>query len=207
VPPPRFVCSASPAVKILAVNLSPIWRRRVVLMAIVGLVIAIPITLVIRGSDDEAEPASSTVAENPPLNPEVSDHRLDADYSVPKRWRLNRKASALTLSSPDKTVRIGISAPGPAEDAGQVLDEAVISLRASYESVEVSPGSGRRVGGLPAKGAVVSARGDNVNLRILVAAMEGEKRAYLVEVFTAASAPASSVAEAQLFLDSLRLRG
>jgi hypothetical protein len=190
-------------------NLSVIWRRRVVLMAIVGLVIAIPVTLLIRDSGED-EPTTSTepdLDEELPLNPSVGDRQLDARYSVPKGWRLKRDGEVLTLRSPDKTVQIGISSPAPAGESEQVLDEAVTALKGAYESVKVSAGSGKKVGGLPAKGAVITARGDNVHLRIVVAAMAGDKKAYLVEVFTSASAPPESVAQAQRFLDSLRLRG
>ena len=187
---------------------STIWRRRAILMAIVGLAIAIPLTLLIRSSgDDEPAPAEPDFAAELPLNPPVDDDKLQARYRVPKGWRLKRKGEVVTLSSRDRTVQVGISAPGPAGDADQVLREAVESLKATYESVEVSPGSGSEVGGLRAKGAVVAARGDKVHLRIVVAAMAGKKKAYLVEVFTAVSASAESVAQAQRFLGSLRLLG
>jgi hypothetical protein len=185
-----------------------IWRRRAILMAIVGLVIAIPLTVLIRSSgDDDPAPAQPDLDEELPLNPPVDDNKLQARYSIPEGWRLKRKREVVTLSSHDKTVQIGMSAPGPAGESDQVLREALESLKATYESVEVSPGSGSEVGGLPANGAVVAARGDKVHLRIVVAAMAGKKKAYLVEVFTAVSASAESVAQAQRFLGSLRLLG
>lgn len=188
---------------------SAIWWRRVVLMVLLGLIVAIPVTLLIRGSgDDSSTSEGPTIDERLPLNPVVVDDRLQARYSVPEGWKLDRHdGEVLDLRSRDRSVVIGISSPGRAGDAGAVLRSALDSLRASYESVEVDPGSGRRLGGLPAEGAVVTAQGDDVDLRILVAVMAGEGRAYLVEVFTAASAPEKQVAQAQRFLHSLELRG
>jgi hypothetical protein len=48
---------------------------------------------------------------------------------------------------------------------------------------------------------------DGNELRIVVAVAKGKKRAYLVEVFTAANAPVERVREAQVALNSLRLEG
>ena len=184
------------------------WRRRILLMLVVGLVVAIPLTLVLRDSDEPAaESGEPSLDELVPLNPVVGDSEIDAVYQVPEGWRLEREDGALTLRSSDETVQIGISSPGRADESGSVLDQALAALKDTYDDVEVSPGSGKRVGGLPAEGAVVSAKSQGAELRILVAVTEGRRRAYLVEVFTAASAPPRRVAEAQRFLDSLELKG
>lgn len=186
-----------------------IWRRRAILMVVVGLVIAIPITLLIRdsGEKDEPEPSGPSIGERFPLNPPVRDSGVDASYRVPEGWKVDHNGEAVKLHSADKSVQIGITSPGPATAADQILAQSLDALRASYESVEVDPGSGKKVGGLQSKGAVVTAQGDKVDLRILVAVVAGEKKAYLVEVFTATSARPARVAEAQRFLDSLELKG
>ena len=185
-----------------------IWRRRAILMLIVGLVVAIPVTLLIRGGDDDSEPqAKPTVTDQLPLNPGVSDDKLKASYQVPKGWTQKTKREVLTLRSHDRTVRIGLAAPAAADESDQVLRDALAGLKGSYESVEVNPGSGKTLGGLPAKGAVIHAQGDNIDLSILVSVMRGKKRTYLVEVFTAAAAPPKPVAQAQQFLNSLKLKG
>jgi hypothetical protein len=101
---------------------------------------------------------------------------------------------------------MAIAAPAPVSATGDILDDALASTRRSYKRVDVNPGFGRRVGGLRARGAVVSATNKaGTELRILIAAMKGEKRAYLVEVFTAASATPERVAAAQAVLNELRL--
>ena len=67
---------------------------------------------------------------------------------------------------------------------------------------------GKEVGGLDAKGAVVSAHtGDGTALRMLVAVASGKAHTYLVQVLTARGAPTRRLAEAQLALNTLRLRG
>jgi hypothetical protein len=99
-----------------------------------------------------------------------------------------------------------IASPAPAARSGEVLDEAVSAIRSGYREVEVVPGSGKSVGGRPAKGAVISARSKRgVPLRILVAVARGERRAHLVELFVVdRSSARKRIAEAQVALDSLR---
>jgi hypothetical protein len=184
-----------------------IWRRRAILMLIVALAVAIPVTLIIRGGDDDEPQARPSVEDQLPLHPSVNDDRLKASYQVPRGWTQKTKQEVLTLRSKDRTVRIGVAAPAAADESGQVLRDALAGLQGSYEAVEVNPGSGKRVGGLKAKGAIVHAEGDGIDLNILVAAMSGKDRAYLVEVFTAADASPKAVAQAQQFLNSLKLKG
>jgi hypothetical protein len=184
-----------------------IWTRRVILMAIVGLLVAIPVTLIVRGGDDEEPAAEPSIEDQLPLNPGVSDEKLKASYQVPKGWTQDTKHEVLTLRSDDRSVRIGLASPAPADESGQVLKSALAGLKDSYESVEINPGSGKELGGLPAKGAVVHAEGDKIDLNILVSVMAGKKRSYVVEVFTPAGAPAKPVAQAQQFLNSLKLKG
>jgi hypothetical protein len=183
-----------------------IWRRRAVLMAAVGLVVAVPVTLLVSGDDDgSGEPAPPAL---PALNPTVVARESGISYRVPEGWEAGAVGGTITLSSGDETVQMAIAAPAPAARTGKVLDDALASIRDTYGAVEVNPGSGRRIGGLPARGAVASARNPaGTELRILVAAMRGRERAYLVEVFTAGAAPPERVAEAQSALNELRLTG
>jgi hypothetical protein len=184
-----------------------IWRRRVILMAIVGLLVAIPVTLIVRGGDDDEPAAEPSIEEQLPLSPAVKNERLKASYQIPKGWKERMKKGVLRLQSDDGSVRIGLTAPAGADESGGLLADTLATLKGSYESVKISPGSGKKVGGLPAKGAVVHAEGDKINLSILVSVMSGKKLAYLLEVFTPAGAPGSAVAQAQQFLNSLKLQG
>lgn len=188
-----------------------IWKRRVVLMALVGLAVAVPLTLLLAGDDPEApDPTAvmTTPIEPPPQLSEADrDDSLRVRYRVPKGWKESKQASAIRLRSRDSTAEIVIAAPAPAGEADGVLDEALAAIRDGYEAVEVSPGSGRKIGGLKAKGAVISAKSDGAELRIVVAVAPGDKHAYLVEVFTAAGVSGERLREAQVALNSLELNG
>jgi hypothetical protein len=183
-----------------------VWRRRVLLMFIVGLAVAIPVTLLLRGDDDEPAPATTSVV--PALNPGVNDKGLDAHYQVPKGWKESRQGGAIKLQSRDKTTLIAIAAPAAASQSEQVLDDAIAGVKSGYRDVDIHPGSGKKVGGLKAKGAVATAKTpDGGALRILIAVAKGKRHTYLVEVFTAANANPQRLAEAQVALNSLQLQG
>jgi hypothetical protein len=81
-------------------------------------------------------------------------------------------------------------------------------IKARYDGVSVTPGVGKQVGGLEAEGAVISARNQaGTPLRMLVAVGSGKAHTYLVQVLSARDAPTRRLAEAQLTLNTLRLRG
>jgi hypothetical protein len=184
-----------------------VWLRRIALMAVIGVAIAIPITIAVRSNEKEEPPPPPDVEEQLPLHPNVTDQELEIEYQVPEGWDQGASEGVLKLSSADNSVQVGISDPDG--DAEKVLDQALADLKLTFTDVEVGRGSGKKIGGLPAKGAVVSAhnKADDVDLQILVAVGEGEKRTYLVEVFTTAAAPERPVAEAQRLLNSLKLQG
>jgi hypothetical protein len=183
-----------------------IWRRRVALMAAVGLLVALPLTLALRDGDDDSEPSgvSGGAAQVPPeVGPDVEDRGLGVTYQLPGDWEESKQASAIRLSSPDASAEVVIAAPAPAADADLLLDQTLEAFEASYNDVDIAPGSGRKIGGIDAKGAVVSASSDGGPLQILVAVAAGEERAYLVEVFTTGGVSADRLREAQATLNSL----
>jgi hypothetical protein len=198
--------AASPAIIPAVPDRGAIWRRRVALMAAVALVVAIPLTLLIGDDDDDA--VEAPVATAPALNPVAGDRSLDVNYQVPEGWTERKKAKAIQLQSRDRSTLIAIAAPAKASEAGRLLKDTLAAFRSGYEDVDVRPGAGKQVGGLDAKGAVITAKTPDGNeLRIVVAVAKGKKRAYLVEVFTAANADPERVVEAQVALKSLRLEG
>ena len=180
-------------------------------MAVVGLLVAIPVTVLIRDGDDDpslpTQAASTTVQAPPEVGPGVDDPGLALSYRVPEGWEESKEASAIRLSSPDSSAEVVVAAPAPAADADQLLDDTLASFEAQYEDVEIAPGSGREVGGIEAKGAVVRATQGDAELRVLVAVAPGEERAYLVEVFTTSAISADALREAQVALNSLELKG
>ena len=180
-------------------------------MLAVGLVIAVPVTALLLSDDDtdEAPPAPLPIAQSSPSTPALGagghDRGLNVSYRIPSGWTAKKEASAVRLRSGDHSAEIVIAAPAQASEAGNVLDEALAAIRKGYGEVEVAPGSGREIGGLEARGAVVTATTSGVELRILVAVASGRGRTYLVEVFTTAAISAPRLREAQIALNSLRL--
>jgi hypothetical protein len=186
-----------------------IWKRRAVAMAIVGLAVALPVTIAVSdGAESNPAVTGDTAgASVPALRPEVLNRDLGVSYRVPQGWRERDRRRAVSLQSRDRTVQIVIAAPAPAKASGRVLDEAVAAVRSGYRRVRIERGSGSRLGGLRVNGAVASARNpDGTPLRILMAVARGERRTFLVEVFTAAAASGKRIREAQVALNSLRFR-
>lgn len=180
-------------------------------MAVVGLLVAIPVTLLIRDGDDTGsslpESATTAVQAPPKVGPQEDDPGLAVSYRVPKDWEESKESSAIRLSSPDSSAEVVVAAPAPAADSDLLLEQTLDAFRAQYDDVEVAPGSGREVGGIEAKGAVVTAAQGDAELRILVAVAPGEERAYLVEVFTTPGVSAERLREAQVALNSLEFKG
>jgi hypothetical protein len=193
-----------------------IWRRRTVVMAVVGLLVAIPVVLVVGGGSQESASSEGNVSgasrgatpltPGSELRPRRVDRRVGVSYRFPRAWGSTVEAGALRLFGPRRHVAVAVSSPAAAGRSERVLDTALAALRRNYEGVEVDRGSGRRLGGLEADGAVVRARGEHGPLRILVAVVEGEQRTYLSQVFSAEGAPTRDIADAQRILNSLRFR-
>jgi hypothetical protein len=191
--------------------MSTIWKRRAALMGVIGVLVAIPLTLILRGGDDDGEAAptakTTTTLPEPELSSAKSDSGLDIDYRVPEGWSEQKKESAIRLASRDQAAQIVIAAPADASEASGVLDDTLAAIRSGYQDAHVSPGSGKEIGGLEAKGAVIRASTGDADLRILVAVAAGDQRAYLVEVFTAAEIGGDDLRDAQATLNSLKLKG
>ena len=193
-----------------------IWRRRVVLMVVVGLAVAIPLTLVLRdggeeGSDnDPSSPAEPAVDQAVDLGPAKSDRAIEVGLRLPFDWTSSRKGEVRVLESADKQARVAISAPGPAADADQLHDEVLAEFRQTYERFELSTRKKKsRVGGLKSRTSAIRAttKKKNQKLGILVSTAEGKKRAYVIVAYTPASDPGESTVEAQTVINELDLRG
>jgi hypothetical protein len=185
-------------------------------MALVGLVVAIPATFLLRDSGHDAGVAArpSTVKAHPSApsvelrSKPVTSGALDASIRLPSGWSATQEQSVLKLRSRDRSAEIAISAPASQGQADPVLASLLREIEVRYQGVSVAPGAGKEVGGLDAKGAVVSAHtGDGTALRMLVAVASGKAHTYLVQVLTARGAPTRRLAEAQVALNTLRLRG
>jgi hypothetical protein len=172
-------------------------------MLVVGLVVAIPVTLVLR-SGDEAGPA----AELPEVGKELFERDLGVKYRVPRGWRSRREEDVLTLRSRDGAARIAISAPAPARDDDVLFDEALEGLRREYRRLDVLRRIKKStVGGLRARSVAIEAKPSKrgSKQRILLSTARGDKRAYLIVVFTAPAGGGESLVESQALLNELRL--
>ena len=190
-----------------------IWKRRAALMAAVGLLVAIPVTIAVRGGGDddrEGPQPPPTELEAPPVGDPEFDRKLGVELRLPEGWKRKKEGDAVTFRSKDGTVLIAISAPGPADDAGAIQNAAVDAIDAQYKKVEiVSRSKKQRLGRRPAQTAAVTAEHPKrgTPLGILVSTASGDKRAYLVEVFASGSDPNAALVEAQVLLNNLRLEG
>jgi hypothetical protein len=180
-------------------------------MAVVGLLVAIPVTLIVRGGDDDSDSPPPPAAE--PEVPAVGQVRIDRKLGValrlPAGWKRSKEKDAVSFRSDDGSVLIAISAPGPEEDAKEIQRAAVEAIESKYRAVEVVNRDGKtRLGGRSAELAAISARQpkDRSPLGILVVTAKGEKRAYLAEVFAAGEDPNAALVEAQVLLNNLRLK-
>jgi predicted Zn-dependent protease len=175
-------------------------------MAGLGLLIAVPVTIAVRGGADADEPAP-TVPELPEVGGVEFDRDLGVELRLPNGWERKREKEAVVFESPDGTTLIAISTPGPAEHVSQIQTAAIDSIKSRYRAVEVGERiKKQRLGGRPAQVAAISARHPKKRapLRILVATAKGEKRAYLVEIFASG---ASALVDAQVLLNNLALEG
>ncbi len=185
-----------------------IWKRRVVLMAVIGLGVAIPLTIALRGGEPVDLPAA---IEAPKLGEIQFDRRLGVEMRLPPGWKTRFKGAQLELRSGDGSATIGISAPaGPA--AAQGLRVATLArLKTDYKDLKVVQGVKRsQVGGLRAQTTAIAARQPGErgsDLRILLSTARGEKRSYLVLVFAAAPNPGQAIVEAQAVLNDIRFVG
>lgn len=137
----------------------------------------------------------------PPLPGHFTSRSVGASMRLAPGWRVVRRTPAVAVRSTDRSSVVTIASPAPAADWRGVLTDAVGALRKRLGHGPVGPGQGRRLAGRPARSAVVVGHGD----RVLVAAVRGRRRAYLVEVLTNAQAAGSRLVEAQAMLGTLRL--
>lgn len=192
----------------MPVDQRELWKRRVILMALVALVVGVPLTIALRGDGDDAAPEPAV--EQPVLGDTEFLQELGVEIRVPEGWVQEQRDGVLSLRSADGQAIVAISAPGPAADAELIHAEAVDTLREQYRDVhEGATITDKQLGGLDARTSALTARrpDDGTELRILVATAAGENLAYLAEIFAAAPQPQQALVEAQALLNNLTLEG
>ena len=179
-------------------------------MAAVGLLVAIPVTLIVRGGDDDNEPAPTADPVVPAVGQVRFDRELGVELRLPAGWKRSKEKGAVSFRSGDGSVLVAISAPGPDEDAKAIHRAAVEAIESKYRAAEVvSRDETAKLGNRPADVTAISARQpqDRAPVRILVVTANGKNRAYLAEVFAAGEDPSAALVEAQVLLNNLRIKG
>jgi hypothetical protein len=166
--------------------------------------------LVAGGGSDEPEGAT-TQAEAPPRTTgrRVVNGSIGATIARPAGWRARSGGRSIDLRDAEGATALSVSLPAGTDRSAAVLAAAVDGVKRSYEDVEVDSGGGKELGGLPAVSAVVHARNRNgVELDLLLSAVQGRKRSWLVQVVSGADRRGGrGLVEAQVALGTLVLRG
>jgi len=184
-----------------------IWIRRTILMLVIGLLVAVPVTLLVR-SGSGADRAPAPDVQTPSLGKIEVDRALEVTFRLPKGWRSKREGSVLGLRSGDGTTGITISAPGPAGDAEELRTAVLADLRSSFERFQVTKQFKRKIGGLKGHLATIDAsRAKQGPSSLLVGTAAGKEKAYLVVVSSAGKEPTDSLVEAQAVLNEIELKG
>lgn len=191
-------------------NRTPLGRNHVLIgAATLAAVIIIGIVgTIATGGDDEEDSDTSPLFAAPRAGRVVENAAIGARIRKPRRWSHERRGRSIVLRSPDRSILMSISLPPGTDRSAVVLRSAVAEIRRQYSGVRVVGTDTRRVGKLPTTSVVTSATNQRgVSLRILSSAPQGHRRAWLVQIFSAASAREKRLAEAQVAIGTLRLRG
>jgi hypothetical protein len=189
-----------------------IARRRSALIAgcaLVALLLVAGLIALLSGGDEgdatDTQPAPADV-------PRVDERGASANRSIgasirrPRGWAATRRADVLALRSPDRTAVLTVSSDPSRRSAAAALRSGIRAVRSEYESVRPVPGGSGRIDNKQTASVVlegVNRRGTRA--RILVAGVQGRRRAWLVQVFAAAGT--RRLAEAQVALTTLELSG
>lgn len=175
-------------------------------MLVVGLAVAVPVTLVVRGDDDSPPPEAILL---PDLGPVKFERDLGVKLRLPAGWKSEREGKVIILRSADRQARVAVSAPGPAEDAEQLHNEVLGQFGDRYKGFKVTKKKeAARLGGLKGRTSAAEALdSEKRELGILVSTAAGKDLAYLVVVFTPLSESGLSTLEAQTLINELKFVG
>ena len=190
-------------------QLSVYWKRRIIVMGVLAILIAVPLTIVVRnGGDETASTAPPPAAVK--LHPKpVRDSDLGLSVRVPDGWSASRKQGTVVLTSGDQAARLVFGSPAAEGERAAVLGAVLGGIRSHYKNVTIKHGKGtQRIGGVRMEDAVVAAKTDSgAAIGIHVAAGSGKHHTYLIESTTGANAPATRLAEGQAAINTLKLSG
>ena len=184
-----------------------VTTRRAAAIGAAALILLAVLAIALSGDRDE-DPGTGPAPAPEPAGPVARAPAIGASLRRPPGWRVRRTRRSLTLRSPDRSVLISVSLPPRAGRSAAVLRDAAAAARRAY-GAKLQPGRGRTLAGLPTVTAVASgANRSGTAVQILIAAVQGNRRAWLVQVFSAPGRDAGRrLVQAQVALGTLRLRG
>jgi hypothetical protein len=183
---------------------------RFALGAAVPAVVILAIVLLTSGGSSRHTPrALPPPAKLPPLVQSFASSAIGASGQLPNGWTAVRGPGFLRLASRDRTSQIALVAqPSVPGKKLPLLRSALASIRKAYGAITVRHGRGTTLGGLPARSVVLYTHNKTgVPIRILVAAAQGRRQAYVLEAFNAQRAPERDLVETQQIVIALRLAG
>ncbi|HWC86709.1 MAG TPA: hypothetical protein VG388_09220 [Solirubrobacteraceae bacterium] len=132
--------------------------------------------------------------------------------AIPHDWTAVRGPGFVQLASRDRRAIIEVGAQSIiGGNRPPLLRTALAGIRKTYGAygpVTVKHAPGSKLGGLSARSIVAYARNrHHLKIRVLVAAAQSPRLAYLLEAFTSQAASVHDLAETQEAVSTLRLKG
>jgi hypothetical protein len=182
--------------------------RRAAAIGAATLLVLAAVALAARGCGGEGGPAQGDLAV-PAAGELTRAPAIGVALRGPDGWGKQRGRRSLRFRSPDRSTLLSVSLPPRARRSAALLRDARAALKRGYRDVRLGRSAGRTLAGLPAVSAAASATtGSGDRVQILLAAVQGRRRAWLVQVFSAPGRQAGRrLVEAQVALGTIRLRG
>lgn len=158
------------------------------------------------GDDEEGESAGRPL---PPLTGAFIDPKLGVRVAYPEDWSAERESrgesQAVALRANDGSAVVTVSPVARSKLAEDVLDAAVDQIRAEYRRVERLGSQDLEIAGQPGEARLfLGTNREDQRLRILIATVEGDRKAYLLNVFSRVQAD-QRIAQIEQILTSLQL--
>lgn len=175
---------------------------RIVAPALAGLIAVILIAVLARAP---VPPTPAPAEALPTAGESVQGAEGALEFHKPASWKRRTVEDVTVLSPRGGGLELTLSAPGPAGDWAILREQTVAGLKTQLEKATVVTTREQVVDGRPSQTTVMSAKQEGGELRVLVTAVKGHERAYLITLFTPELASPAALAEGQAVIDSLRL--
>lgn len=185
----RWPSAAGDRLRVLLRRLEPLGarlRQPLVAAALVVALAGVVVALAVGGEEEGETPSGSEAGSSTPsATRSFEDEGLGVAVAFPAGWRAERSAGAVRVQRTDDTAIVSI-VPAPADEGVRaVLADSVAEVRSQYRDVERLGAQRLEIAGRPAPAlTLLGENEEGTRLRILVAAVEGRRRPYLINVFS-----------------------